>query len=183
MGCIPELATGCRTPLVPQKGLLLLKNKSDNAKDQVVWKWIKGSATAKAEFGDPVNGTTGYQLCVYDQTGGVPNLVLDATAPPGGTCNIAKPTPCWKMTKSGFKYKDKDLTPDGVLILTLKEGAASKSKVVLKGKGVNLGMPTSLAIVQPVTVQVSNTLGVCWEATYSAPATKNQPDQFKDKPD
>ena len=36
---------------------------------------------------------------------------------------------------------------------------------------------------QSVTVQISNSLGNCWEAEYSAPATKNDGVQYKDKSD
>ncbi len=87
----------------------------------------------------------------------------------------------------GFDYKDKDLTPDGIEQLKLKEGlAAGQASIQLKGKGTPLDDPT-YPIAQPVTVQLHNTTsGLCWEAVYGAPATKNTagpPGQFKDKAD
>jgi hypothetical protein len=70
--------------------------------------------------------------------------------------------------------------------MTLKEGlVAGKARIILKGKGTLLDDPT-YPLAQPVTVQLLNSEGVCWEAVYSAPANKNTagpPPQFKDKAD
>jgi hypothetical protein len=174
---------GCRTPDVGQKALLLIKDKSPDDKDLVIWKWIKGSVTGKPDFGLPTT-TTNYQLCIYD---GTPVNILDAAIPAGGLCNVASPRDCWQEKAKGFKYKDKDLTPDGVASLTLKEGlVAAKAKIILKGKGAALDDPTIPIVVSPVTVQLLSGDGVCWEAVYSAPFTKNSagpPPVFKDKAD
>jgi len=63
---------------VGQKAFLMLKDKApDDAKDQLQWKWIKGSSTAKADFGAPLTSMS-YQLCIYN---GVPIRILDATIP------------------------------------------------------------------------------------------------------
>ena len=64
----------------------------------------------------------------------------------------------------------------------LKEGIDGKAKILVKGKGVNLPLPT-LPLTQPVTVQLRSRDGGCWEAVYGAPATKNDATQFKDKAD
>jgi hypothetical protein len=43
-------------PATPQvcraagKSLLIIKNKSFNDKDKLIWKWLKGAATTTAEF-------------------------------------------------------------------------------------------------------------------------------------
>jgi hypothetical protein len=162
--------------------LLLLKDHADDTKDKLIWKWIKGSATAKIpDFGTPLS-TSDYLLCIYD---GTPTLISHALAPAGGTCNVASPTDCWADKPTGFKYKDKDLTPEGLQQILLKEGLVEKAKIIVKGKGLNLIMPP-IPVTQPITVQLSNSDGVCWEAVYSAPATKNQagpPGLFKDKAD
>ena len=65
-GCANEAApaAGCRTV---QKSLLILKNNGDDAKDKLIWKWIKGQSTTQAEFGVPT-GTTQYALCIYSGT-------------------------------------------------------------------------------------------------------------------
>ena len=145
-----------------------------------MWKWVRGSATTKAEYGAPLS-TTDYTLCIYDSAG----LILDATAPAGGMCN-ASTKPCWADKPKGFNYKDKDLTPDGIVQLQLREGLiAGKAKITLKAKGVPLDDP-AFPLSQPVTVQLVNSDGTCWEAVYSAPASKNTggpPGYFKDKAD
>jgi hypothetical protein len=176
--CGPTPQAGCRVPAKAQKALLVMKDKSPDKKDALIWKWVKGAATTKPEFADPL--TSGYTICVYDGSANAQPLLL-SMAPPDGTCANGKP--CWKTTKTGFKYRDKELTPDGLLFMLQKAGAATAAKVIVKGKGPNLAMP-SLPLTTPVTVQLkkNDNPGICWAATYSAP-TKNLSDQFKSRAD
>ncbi len=143
----------------------------------MIWKWIKGSVTALADYADPVN-TDDYELCVYDGAG----ILMQMTAPAGGTCDGKD---CWQAKTTSFKYKDKLLTPDGLLKMTLKEGLiAGKAKIIVKGKGLNLLMPPlGVSLTSPLTVQLKNSAGVCWEAVYTAPFIKNDGATFKDKAD
>ena len=161
-----------------QNSLLVLKDSANDANDTLTWQWMKGEATTKTDFGDPLT-TTDYTLCLYDETGGVPSLLLSATAPAGGTC---AGKPCWKETKKGFKYQDKERTLDGLAAIVLKEGNDGKARVTARGKGANLVMP-ALPLDTKVTVQLVNTAGVCWDAEYSTPAIKNQNTRFRDKAD
>ena len=135
--------------------------------------------TAKSDFGSPL-ASTDYQLCVYD---GNSNVILDASIPAGGLCGT---NPCWKENKTGFAYKDTDLTPDGIQQLKLKEGlVAGKASIILKGKGGLLDHPL-IPLTQPITVQLLNSDGICWEAVYGPPAIRNAAlprPQFKDKAD
>jgi hypothetical protein len=176
--CGPTPQAGCRAPALANKASVILKNKSPDKKDGLTWKWIKGAATTPADLGTPLS-TTGYTLCVYDASANPQPLIL-AMAPPGGTCHGK---PCWKTVKGGFKYGDKDLTPDGLSFLLEKSGAAGAAKVIVKGKGANLGM-MSLPLTTPVTVQLkrNDNPSNCWTATYST-TTKNQSDQLKAKAD
>jgi hypothetical protein len=172
----------CRTPAAPAKAQLSFTDNANDAKDKLAWKWLKGSATTGPDFGDPLS-TTEYQLCVYD---GTSSLIAHALVPAGGLCNVASPRPCWTVKKTGFKYKDKDALSEGIQQIVLKSGVAEAAKIVVKGKGAALAMPPLFPLAQPLTVQLRNTDGVCWEATYSAPATKNiagPPARFKDKAD
>ena len=174
--------SGCRAPA---KGSFQLGNNAfDATKDKLSWKWVQGAATTAAEFGDPVNGGTAYNICVYDEAANVPRLVLSATAPAGDTCANGKP--CWKRTgratPTGFAYSDALLTPNGLRTITLRAGDAGKAKIVVTGKGANLRVPT-LPLQQQtrVIVQlVKSDGGACWESVYPAPASKNTTDQFKD---
>ena len=181
-GALP--VAGCRTPAVGAKALLHYKDESPDSKDRLEWKWLKGSVTSKAEFGTPLT-TTSYQLCVYD---GTPTLIFDAAIPAGGTCNATNLKPCWKDTTKGFDYRDKDFSPDGVEQLRLKEGlVAGKAQIQVTAKGAPLDDPT-LPFTPPVVVQLHNLeSGLCWEAAYSAPATRNVAGppvgRFEDKSD
>lgn len=158
---------GCRTA---GKSMLLLKNKSDDAKDKLVWKWLKGAATTLGELGMPT-GTTNYTLCLYSGTSSA------AVAIPAGAS--------WQaLGTKGFKYKDSTGTPDGAQKATLKSGAAAKAKALVKGKGANLpdllGAP---ALALPVTAQlVNDTNNVCFEGVFdSGDVLKNDPALFKAK--
>src|SRR5262249_55410433 len=123
---------------------------------------------------------TGYRLCAYDSSGGVPGLVLTARIGPGGTCNGK---PCWKQTKTGFKYSSKTDGPDGIQALTLTGGGPGKAKIMCKGKGAHLPTPALPFAQDPaVIVQIVSTDGVCWDARYST-SKKNEGGQFKAKSD
>jgi hypothetical protein len=63
--------TGCKLPTQAQKAQLSIKDKVDDAKDKLQWKWVKGAATTKSEFEDQFGNTPLeddgplYQLCVF----------------------------------------------------------------------------------------------------------------------
>jgi len=142
-----------------------------------LWKGLKGAATMKAEFGDPLSSDS-YAFCVYDNNG----LVTGTTIAPGGTCDFR---PCWLDKFFSYLFKDEMLAQGGILSIFLKEGLVDgAAKFVVKGKGVNLGLPADLTSLQlPVTVQLKNSLGNCWGAVYSFPAVKCDAQNFKDKSD
>jgi len=169
---------GCKLPTATKKATIQLTDKSSDKADLLSWTWTKGAATTKAEFGDPTT-TTDYNVCVYDNRTGTPGIILGARVLSGRTCGTK---PCWKATKTGFKYTDSKSTVDGVNGLVLTEGAAGKAKITLKAKGASVFMPT-LPLTTAVTVQLVNSEGTCWEATYSANVTKNDAGQFKAKSD
>lgn len=183
-GVAPE--SGCRGVLAPGKSSLLVKHRIPDDKDFVQWKWAFGPGTLKTDYGCPVVGTacpaanTDYTLCIYDMTGGVPNVALFANIPPSGMCGNR---PCWQETARGYKFKDSAGTvANGVTSILLKEGFTTKPRILVKGRGTNIEMLTVPPYAQPVRVQLRNSKGICWEATYSAPGTNVQ-GQFKDKSD
>jgi hypothetical protein len=167
---------GCRLPAMSGKGHLAIKDKPGQKADRIQWSWANGAATTKGDFGAPLT-STGYTLCVYDGTG---DVVSSAHAPGGGSCNGK---PCWKETPRGYKFRKRDISGSGLvssLQIVLKEGSAGKAKIGVIEKGSTI--PT-LPLVQPARVQLVNGVGICWEADYAAPATKNDANQFKDKAD
>jgi cysteine-rich repeat protein len=166
----------CRQPTVTGASSLLLTHNLSTLRDQLVWQWTKGAQTNLGDFGTPQN-STGYTLCLYDQSAN-PQPLLHATVPAGGTCGRKA---CWAPNASGYRYSDRGGTASGLLSLQLKAGEVGKARVSIKGKGANLPLPT-LGLIPSVTVQLKNGAGVCWGATYTTPIT-NRSDQFKAKSD
>jgi cysteine-rich repeat protein len=172
---VPLPALGCRVPTVSARSQLVLKDKTPDKGDQVVWKWTKGAVTTFGDFGAP-DARDDYELCVYDATSFV---LFSGRFPAGGTC---AGVPCWKtIPLKGYSYKDKDHTPNGMEKLQLKAGIAGAAKIAAKGKGAALVMPPLGSVPLPITAQLRGA-GECWEATYSTAIT-NTSAQFKAKSD
>lgn len=154
---------------IPGKAGIGLSDDSNNAKDKLKWKWLKGDETLFSEFGDPLNSTQ-YALCIYD----VNNLLVsESLIDPSATLWVPSGT-------TGFKYKDKNGTSAGITKITMKSGAAGKSKIIVKGKGANLDDPPPFPLLTPVASQFRNTVGGCWGATFDSPI-KNEAGTFKGK--
>lgn len=177
--CADTPATGCILPTAPGGSTLQLR-KSPDGRDSLVWKWGLGPAATKADFGNPLS-TTAYQLCVYDEVGGVPHRVVSSGAPAGGACPVRA---CWRETKSGFSYTDRELTPGGLSKMRFRPGDAGRTRIIVQGKGSLLGLPSlPLADDTHVRVQLLDSDGGCWEAVFGAPATVNDSERFKDASD
>ena len=161
-GCPPAPASGCK---VAGGSSFLLRVTP--TKERLTWSWKRGAQTDLSDFGNPAIGTTVYDLCVYKAS----TLAMDVSVPP---------QTFWKATGvSGFRYSDRTLANNGTQTLTLKAGATGKAKASYKGKGATLPLPSlDQGLTMPVTVQLRNDAGECWEATYST-AINNSTTQFK----
>lgn len=171
----PPAPDACRGPAVGGKGVLLLRNGSTRS---LVWDWARGGATAKADFGDPVT-SDGYELCVYDATG----LVANATASAGSACPGRTG---WRSTGSGFRYRNKARTPDGIATIALRQGLVDgRARIVVKGKGELLPLPNLAGLASPVTVQLRRSgNGPCWGSQFGfPPAVRADATTFKDRAD
>lgn len=169
-GCVAEIQPGCHTPLGP-KSSFALKDLSDDTKDKLAWKFANGPATTTGDFGDPVS-TNAYTLCVYDNSGSSPSLLVSADAPAGSS---------WQANSKGFKYMSATGTPDGLQKIDLKSGDSGKAKILVKGAGGNLGLPLTLnALGVPVVVQLKADNGMCWETDFNTAQVSN-PISFKAK--
>lgn len=174
----------CSMPLFAGTSKLIVRDSGKNSRDRLVWRWSKGNAPIST-FGDPVT-TTEYALCVYDRSGGNATLVQVATVPPGGSC---RGKPCWKAFNRGFKYRDRDAGQAGVKSIVLKGSVGTRAKIRLRAKGDHLALPAPADSERffdqdpAVTVQLANSNGFCWQATYDTPAQRNRADRFKDKSD
>ncbi len=114
----------------------------------------------------------------YTMPGDFPTIqaALNAAAA-GDAINVASGTYFEKLTfpRSGNAT---------VGSITLQAGAAGRARISLTGRGTSLVMPPLPLNQSPtVTVQLSNSAGICWSAEYSAPALTNTGTKFKDKSD
>jgi hypothetical protein len=179
VSCNPAPLSGCRRSDVPAKDTFAVVDNADDARDTLTWNWAPDAVTTKADFGDPTR-SDGYALCVYE---GAAQLVMEADAPAGGTCGTR---PCWSESSGGFRYLDKARTPSGIDRVILRSGETpGRARITVRGKGPLLATP-ALPLTPPVTVQLTNARGTCWEARYDAPASSNSagpPGRFKDKAD
>ena len=173
LGCVNDDSpySDCRAPA---KAVLLLKDQSDDSKDKLVWKWIKGDSIDPSELGDPTQDT-GYALCLYAGTSA--GLVAKYTIPAGSA---------WSAGGTGFKYKESTGAANGVQKVLVKSGGAGKTKALVKGKGAGLTDFDLTLLQEPVVTQLVNsetaTSGICWTATFQgSDLIKADAGQFKAK--
>lgn len=169
-GCPAGPEPACRAA---GKAILLLKNDANDGKDKLLFKWIKGDATALPELGAPA-ATSDYALCIY--AGSTAALI---TGP------VVTASASWSASgATGWKYKDTTGAQDGIQKVVLKSGAQGKAKALLKGKGTALpDFPAStLPILDfPVTAQLVNLeTDLCLGASFEASdVKKNTAGQLK----
>jgi hypothetical protein len=162
--CVVGPRAGCLAPLVPGKSQLQVKRGRRDTSDAVSWTWTKGAATTPEDFGNPA-GDADYALCIFDESGAEPALVFGGAAPAGGTCGRRD---CWRgrgrpRGVRGWKYSDRERTPDGLSSIDLKPGADGKARIAVKGRGPNLTLP-ALPMNVPLRVQLQRGDGGCWES-------------------
>jgi CSLREA domain-containing protein len=177
--CAAPPLSGCDTP---GKSLLLIKDHGADgagAGDKLIWKWLKGPATAQADFGDPTT-TAEYTLCIYAGT----TAAIRADIPAGGACGSG---PCWKpIGDKGYKRTDPAAGTAGIKKVLLKGSDVAKAKILVKGQGAALDLdPTTLplAAAAGLTVQLSHSDNTsCWQAIYAPASVKtNSESMFKAK--
>ena len=172
--CPPAPATGCRRPVVSGTSKLRVRNVAPGARDLLRWIWTNGAATSREDFGDPTTRTA-YAACAYSAS----DLVFAARIPAGGICGAKL---CWKTTRTGFRYTNPGLAPDGIFMLGLRAGGEGSARITLVGRGGGLALP-ELPLTTPVTVQlVRDDGGPCWDVRYSL-AKKNTTRQLRTSAD
>jgi hypothetical protein len=169
--CSPTALGGC---IAPTKAVVLVKETSPgNEKLKVVLKQLVPVVT-QGQFGNPVSGTSQYNLCLYDDTGA---LVADLNVDKAGASCGTPPKPCWKVISTlGYKYLDPETTADGVAKIVGKGGDALKGKVVFKASNnVTLGqanLPTGIAAAllnnTQATAQIVVDDGSCFGQTVTS---------------
>lgn len=176
--CPPAPFGACRNAA---KSILLLKDSpSNDAKDKLSWKWIKGEATSPPELGDPT-ATTEYSLCLY--AGSTSALIRQVDVPVSAAL--------WEpIGDKGYKYKHKLAAFDGTKKVLLKGSEKNRSKAIFKGVGFALPdlLPGTLPFAGedfPVVVElINNETGVCFGSSFDAgDVKKNVAEKFKAKAD
>jgi hypothetical protein len=82
------------------------------------------------QFGDPVTGTTSYEVCVYDAANRLRGSYTVARA--GDLCGRLS---CWSTSSGrGYEYTDRSRAADGILEIRLTAGDLGKGKVQIVGK-------------------------------------------------
>ncbi len=143
----------CRTA---EGAKLRIKAKGPK-KRKISWKWKKGEATDKEDFGDPRFSDVSL-TCFYE---GAPSaLALQLVTPSGEG---------WKSKKKGFQYRNGGAALDGIQKMTLSSGAAGRAKLKIDAKGGNVPDPSlPMNLDGDVTVQLSNTgTDECWESRFT----------------
>jgi hypothetical protein len=163
--CPPEPLEGCVA--VPSAKLSFSGKAAGREKLALKLKSF-AEATQTADFGDPVEGDTRYEVCLYEGgelAGGL------GVARAGDSCG-RKQKPCWKLKGAGYFYKNPDASPSGVRSLGLAPGEAGKGKIAVKAsnsaKKLQTALPASigpaLAGATAVKVQVSASGARCFDA-------------------
>jgi hypothetical protein len=160
--CPPTAAVGCRTAT---SSVFTFKNRADDDKDRLVWRWLKGESTTVEEFLDPTTTVT-TALCIYAGTSA--SLIDSATLPPSDTL--------WHVGNSlgadGLKiwYKDPDRTTDGIRYVLLRSGGDGGARIIVKGRGADVphvSTPLPMADL-PLVVQLHQDDGPpCWSSTFT----------------
>ena len=100
--------------------------------------------------------------------------MFDVVAPAGGDCNAGA---CWKPVTNGVRYRDRNGS-EGTVKLMLRAGVEI-GQVGMRARGERLPPLPALPLSLPVTTQLRNATGACWEAVFtSAGVLTNGPADF-----
>lgn len=164
--CPPDPLADC---VVATKGRLMVdESRIRGEKLEVCLKKLT-ETVSQASFGDPVTGSTRYDVCVYDAANAlVGGLSVDRAQEDCGS------KPCWReIAGKGFRYHDSHATAHGVRRITVKSGGAANGKVLVKARNRRSAgqssLPTGIAAAlqgdSEATVQVVTSDAACFELT------------------
>ena len=164
--CCRELPGACVfdancTRPTERSSLFSLTTTSGTRSDRLTWRLLHLADTPKDEFGDPT-ADTDVAICPYyvNELHG-PTLLASFHAPAGDICG---PRACWKRTRSGFRYRDRDARSDGLASILLKAGNGGAARIVAKGRGPSL--PDWPGLPHPPLGVLLRSGASCWGAEY-----------------
>ncbi|MDX2167942.1 MAG: hypothetical protein SF182_12785 [Deltaproteobacteria bacterium] len=159
-GCVSAPRLDCGSAA---SASLVAKDAAEPNRDLLTWRWQRGNATDLAALGTPTL-STGYDICVYDESTTTPALLFHAAAPAGSG---------WKSTGKGFAFRG-----DAVRSVTLKAGADGRAAATFKLKADLPPPPFNL----PLTVQLQGAGAACFTTTFDAADVRiNSAGRFKAK--
>ena len=151
-------------PAASRRSTLTIRNVTADARDSLKWAW-QGAPVGPTDLGDPTT-TTGYTLCVIDQSSGQPTLRL------GSPLMRAD----WSASPSARTFKARSESDFPYTKVQLRTTTAGSGKFKLGAKGEYLH--PSLPLALPATVRiVRDDADTCWEATYTS-AKRNEAGRF-----
>ena len=165
-GCSP-VARSCRSA---SQSSLVVGDKTDDRRDKLVWKWIRGEPTSLSDLADPTVAAS-YSLCFYDE---------GLSLMPSATIRIPAGVGWTTKGRRGFGYRDRSGAADGVLRALVRGSDANRSKAMVKGRGIDLP-DIAIPLPVPVTVQLVNERnGECFGATFDSQSIdRNEDGKFK----
>jgi hypothetical protein len=153
--CTPTPQAGCRQPAVPHESSLWFKQTGHTDPDDIyTWRWRGGSATAIADFGDPLT-TTDYVLCFYDQSARPQPIIA----------NLAVAATGWRALGTGYKRYDHSSRP----LRQLRLHAGPDGKAAILAHGDTDTVQQLLPFTAPLVVQLQTSTGACWATTFTSP--------------
>ena len=153
---------GTATCVGATKATFKYKDKFNDSGDKVVFVW-KGGPAPVSNLGDPTQ-TTGYELCVYDNSG--VQLALDVD-PGAGWKTLGPPS-----DPKGYKFKDTAAAQDGVKLLLVKGSTLDKGKAKVVAKKGNLPDTATTPFQFPITAELYADNGMCWTVEFGNADTK-----------
>src|SRR5262245_16557645 len=169
--CTTPARTDCRLGTIP--GAARMKMKGGN-QSRMAFKWRHGQETLLADFGDPFVSTT-YSVCIYDGTRTVVHNQNHVEPEP---CSSTGPTPCWSVTKTGFRYRRID-SFDRATKVTLQAADEGKASIKYNSNSASVLANPGAMTPLPLVVQVQASDGACWEATFSTALLNNFTGDFR----
>lgn len=160
VSCGAGPAMGC---IASGKGSLQVDEKKPGKEKLKVQLGKLQAAVTQGQFGDPVNGSTVYAVCVYDAADVLRGEYSLAQA--GAMCGGK---PCWKaVSTKGYQYKDKAAAADGLTQVKMIGGDVGKGSIKLQGKNSSGNLPTGVVaglLNNPTgaTVQILTSNAACF---------------------
>jgi hypothetical protein len=159
--CGPAPAVDC---VAPGKAVLLVSAKKARPERLKLSFSKLRTAVAPSQFGDPVRGTTSYEVCIYDAADRLKGAYTVARA--GDLCGRLS---CWStISDRGYEYSDESGAADGIAKIKLSGGEPGKGKVQIVGENApssaSAGMAASLRNQTGATVQLLTSDASCFSA-------------------